>query len=145
MLKKILLLSLFVIVSGCATQQQLNIKPLMGVEFQAPKNIDTIELQDTEIMFFDGKQVIGGAQRIKATSENKPAIEELKENLSVAEGGSNKPSVIDLGDSKYCFTVSTDKFTTIYLAVVREPNYWTIISVQNQYYPEVLKSLKKMQ
>ncbi len=130
------------LVSACAARQPLVIKPISGIQFFGPDIVNTIEILDSEILLYQGKTIIGGAQRIKVSSAGKTAIEELKDNLAVAKGGSNKPTIINISQGVFCFSVKTEKFSTIYLATERNTEYWTIISVPVEYYSETVTSIK---
>lgn len=131
-------------ISGCASlnNQTVEFRATSSTSFGISSDqFNTVELQPSEILLWKGADLIGSITTVKTNPKSETAINEVKQGFVEAQKGPGAPRELTLPEGAYGFASSFRGFTTAFIAVVGDSEFWITISVKDDVFDQVLSSI----
>lgn len=138
------LILIVVIISGCASfgsrPVEFRATPSTSFALNSDK-FDAIEIQSSEILLWEGSDLVGSITTVETNPQSETAINEVKQGFVEAQKGSGAPSELQLPEGAYGFASTFRGYTTAFIAVAEYNESWVTISVKDDVFDDVLSSI----
>src|SRR5690554_6618402 len=81
MFKYLISITLLLLLTGCAHQTPVTLKPLSGLALTTNASFTTVEFIDAEILLYQDETLIGSVQRVPVPEPGQTAFDALQEGF----------------------------------------------------------------